>query len=333
MVAAQAFQQQIIGWIPRHPPLVLKKKSSRANSTCILTSGFRDNNKTCLFMADRAESSSSSSSSSCATSSEDTNDQDVSIVKIPDLNDIQKRMISADFDWNGFMNISLLIIVSVAALSKLATVDAGLMRGWTPAEMAMRIPIDNWNGYSAVLEDAPVSTKAITSATVYAIGDIVSQRTEGKEMGELDRLRIVRSLLAGLIGHGPLSHIWYDVSENLFDQVLHWTEWWSFLPKVALDQLTWGPFWNNCYILLLGIMKFDSLEKIWSEMKSTTVPLILSGLKLWVPVHCITYGLIPVENRLLWVDLMEIIWVTILASTAAAASQADPKTAAEPSSS
>lgn len=32
--------------------------------------------------------------------------------------------------------------------------------------------------------------------------------------------------------------------------------------------------------------------------------------------HCITYGLIPVENRLLWVDFVEILWVTILATQA-----------------
>lgn len=227
---------------------------------------------------------------------------------------------TTNLDWNGFLNTALLVGISVACLSKLATVDAGLMRGWTPAEMAMRIPIDNWNGYSSVLEAAPLSTKAITSATVYTIGDIVSQRTEGKEMGDLDRMRILRSLIAGLVGHGPLSHVWYDWSEGIFTDVLHLTEWWSFIPKVAVDQTTWGPFWNNVYILMLGVMKFDSLEKIWSEMKATTVPLIVSGLKLWVPVHCVTYGLIPVENRLLWVDLMEIIWVTILATTAAQAS-------------
>lgn len=46
------------------------------------------------------------------------------------------------------------------------------------------------------------------------------------------------------------------------------------------------------------------------------MPLVLEGLKLWPFVHCITYGLIPVENRLLWVDAVEIVWVTILASQA-----------------
>ena len=36
-----------------------------------------------------------------------------------------------------------------------------------------------------------------------------------------------------------------------------------------------------------------------------------------------TYGLIPVENRLLWVDAVEIIWVTILATQAAALADND----------
>ena len=114
------------------------------------------------------------------------------------------------------------------------------------------------------------------------------------------------------------------IHRSFFNNVLHFTEWWSFAPKILLDQTTWGPIWNNSYILLLGLMKADSMQNIWKDMKTSTVPLIASGLKLWVPVHCITYGLIPVENRLLWVDLVEIVWVTILASQAAAASGERP---------
>jgi len=68
-------------------------------------------------------------------------------------------------------------------------------------------------------------------------------------------------------------------------------------------------------------MKLESIDKIWGDMKRTTIPLIVSGLKLWPLAHCITYGLIPVENRLLWVDLVEIVWVTILATQAAQGSE------------
>jgi len=228
---------------------------------------------------------------------------------------------AVEYDWNGVINASVLLIVSLVVLSKFSLVDQGMMRGWTAAEMAVRIPVDNWNSYESVLHAAPVSTKAVTSATVYSIGDIIAQTTEGKNMNSMDRMRILRSLIAGLIGHGPLSHVWYDWSEEFFTNVMHLTDqWWAFFPKVAIDQLTWGPFWNNCYILLLGVMQFRDPKLIWKEIKETTVPLIVSGLKLWPLAHSITYGVIPVENRLLWVDLVEIIWVTILASAAAGAS-------------
>lgn len=191
----------------------------------------------------------------------------------------------------------------------------------TVQQIASRIPLEAWDSYESVLSESPIATKAATSATVYTIGDIVSQRTEGVTLGQLDRGRVLRSLIAGLIGHGPLSHYWYNLLDDFYENVLHVTEWWAFAPKVLTDQATWGPFWNNTYILLLGIMKLESFENIWADVKRTTIPLIISGLKFWVPIHSVTYGLIPVENRLLWVDIVEIAWVTILATQAASSSR------------
>lgn len=63
-------------------------------------------------------------------------------------------------------------------------------------------------------------------------------------------------------------------------------------------------------------MQLQTPSQIWADIKRTTIPLIISGLKLWPFVHCITYGVIPLENRLLWVDAVEIIWVMILANQA-----------------
>ena len=41
---------------------------------------------------------------------------------------------------------------------------------------------------------------------------------------------------------------------------------------------------------------------------------VQAGWKLWPFAHLITYGVIPVEQRLLWVDCVELIWVTILST-------------------
>lgn len=223
--------------------------------------------------------------------------------------------INQSFDINAAINICIIVFAIVAVgqniLSAVPMVD---MRGWTGEEQMIRLAQTNWERYSDILQHSPIQTKALTSATVYTIGDFISQKAEGISMGEIDRPRILRSLLAGLIGHGPMSHYWYNICDNLFENILHMTEWWSFFPKVMVDQTTWGPFWNNTYILLLGLMKMDKLENIWEEMKRTTIPLIVSGFKLWPLAHCVTYGLVPVENRLLWVDIVEIAWVFILAT-------------------
>ena len=177
-----------------------------------------------------------------------------------------------------------------------------------------------WQSYNHVLATHPVVTKAVTSAVVYSLGDAIAQKSEKGGTAELDVARILRSGLAGGLGHGPLSHVWYNLSEDFFNNVVHWTAWWSFLPKIVVDQTVWGPLWTMLYIILLGSMKQEPLEKMVGDVKSSTIPLVLDGLKLWPLAHCVTYGLIPVENRLLWVDLVEIAWVTILANKAASLS-------------
>ncbi|KAL3816155.1 hypothetical protein ACHAXA_001642 [Cyclostephanos tholiformis] len=218
---------------------------------------------------------------------------------------------------DAFINSAILLLIALFVLERVISVEFGITRGWSPYEIAQRLPLDNWASYSRLLDASPVRTKAITSATVYALGDVLSQRSAGASMGELDRWRVMRSLIAGLIGHGPMSHLWYDLSEDFFDDVLRMDRaWWDFVPRVILDQAVFGPIWNNTYVLLLGIMQFHKPRRIWDDMRRTTIPLILSGLKLWPFVHIVTYGLVPIENRLLWVDAVEIVWVTILASTA-----------------
>eukprot|EP00984_Skeletonema_dohrnii_P002981 scaffold1010_cov117-Skeletonema_dohrnii-CCMP3373.AAC.12 len=255
-----------------------------------------------------------------------------SVTSAEESQSIQLRSVDKD----ALINTSIFIIAIATVVTTVLSVDVGITRGWTAEEIALRIPLDNWRSYTNILSMAPIETKeslffesnsssssyvslitqAVTSATVYTIGDIIAQKTEGLDIGKLDRGRILRSALAGLIGHGPMSHVWYHVSEDFFDNILHLHAWWDFVPKVVVDQLVFGPIWNNSYILLLGIMQLQKPGQIFGDMKRSTIPLLISGLKLWPFVHCITYGLIPVENRLLWVDLVEILWVTILANQA-----------------
>lgn len=187
-----------------------------------------------------------------------------------------------------------------------------------PSTLA-HLPSLAWDSYQSVLARHPIATKAGTSAFVYALGDILAQTSAaGKDSSEqkLDVSRVLKSLVAGGVGHGPLSHVWYNVSEEFFHNIVHWTAWWSFMPKIVVDQFVWGPIWTTIYLGMIGMMNRDSSKDIQQSVQTNLWPLIVDGLKLWPLAHCVTYGLIPVENRLLWVDLVEIVWVSILANAA-----------------
>ena len=92
-----------------------------------------------------------------------------------------------------------------------------ISRGWTAGEVILRIPVDNWLAYTSVLRDNPVLVKACTSGIVYTLGDWTAQTFEGTALESIKRDRVARSAVAGLLLHGPLSHVWYDLCERMFD--------------------------------------------------------------------------------------------------------------------
>jgi protein Mpv17 len=137
---------------------------------------------------------------------------------------------------------------------------------------------------------------------------LVLQCVEGKPVLEFSRVRLLRSGLVGFCLHGSLSHYYYYVCEYLFP----YNGWWVVPLKVAFDQTIWSAIWNSIYYVTLGLLRLESPARIWKDLTATFFPLLTAGWKLWPFAHLVTYGLVPVEQRLLWVDCVEIVWVTIL---------------------
>jgi hypothetical protein len=52
----------------------------------------------------------------------------------------------------------------------------------------------------------PILCKACTSGFVYFVGDVLPQHSEGTLIEDMDRMRAVRSLTAGFVGHETLQN-------------------------------------------------------------------------------------------------------------------------------
>lgn len=208
------------------------------------------------------------------------------------------------------INAGIVLAAGAFALSRLFTIDQEYWHGWTVYEILRYAPQHNWSAYEEALKTNPVFAKMIISGVVYSVGDWIAQCVEGKPLFDFDRTRMFRSGLVGFTLHGSLSHYYYQLCEELFP----FQGWWVVPVKVAFDQTVWSAIWNSIYFTVLGCLRLESPASIYRELKATFVPMLTAGWKLWPFAHLITYGVIPVEQRLLWVDCVELIWVTILST-------------------
>ncbi|KAJ9170993.1 hypothetical protein P3X46_019048 [Hevea brasiliensis] len=183
--------------------------------------------------------------------------------------------------------------------------------GWTFYEVLRYAPEHNWIAYEQALKTNPVLAKMAISGIVYSIGDWIAQCYEGKPHFGFNRTRMFRSGLVGFTLHGSLSNYCYQFCEALFP----FEDWWLVPAEVAFDQTVWAAVWNSIYFTVLGFLRLESPANIFSELTATFWPTLTAGWKLWPFAHLITYGVILVEQRFLWVDHVELIWVAILSSS------------------
>lgn len=208
------------------------------------------------------------------------------------------------------INATIVLAAGTFGITKLLTIDYDYWHGWTIFEILRYAPQHNWSAYEEALKENPLLAKMMISGVVYSIGDWIAQCCEGKPLLEFDRTRMFRSGLVGFTLHGSLSHYYYYFCEALFP----FQDWWVVPVKVAFDQTAWSAIWNSIYYMVIGLLRFESPVTIFSELRATFWPMLTAGWKLWPFAHIITYGVVPVEQRLLWVDCVELIWVTILST-------------------
>lgn len=212
------------------------------------------------------------------------------------------------------LNSVVLFLFAAFAAFKLATVDGDIARGWTWYEILIRAPGDNFYRYEATVSENPIITKALTSCVAYGLGDLTAQVFLGKDLETIDLKRTARSATAGLLVHGPLCHYWIELMQTYLDFN---GAWWNFVPKVIADQTVWSIFLNAAYSTMIMSLQGMSPQKVWTEVKSTAWPALTSSWRFWPLIHCVSFStFIPTDLKLLFIDCMEIIWVTILSTVA-----------------
>jgi protein Mpv17 len=238
----------------------------------------------------------------------------------PQLSTSQKRIL------NGLVLSGLVVSTlyhlthtQVEALVALWEYDLGQLEGevtklGVAADVLMRLPLDALHSYESLVPTNPIFYKACTSGVAYALGDFVSQVVQGNRLEDIDLPRSMRSGAAGFIGHGPLCHYWLTFMESYLDFN---GAWWATGIKVTADLTVWSIFLCASYSFLIGMLELRDPRDVWKDVKATTWPALKSAWRFWPFVHTISFShAVPMDLKLLWVDAMEVVWVTILSKVA-----------------
>jgi len=204
-------------------------------------------------------------------------------------------------------NLAVLGLVIAYVVWQFSTVDMNIWRGWSIEEKLFRLVPANWNAYEEALAREPLFVKSVLTGATYFIGDWIAQSVENKGKNRdpllIDRWRLLRNTVLGFVLLGPIAHYYYDWNAS-------WPFPWFF--KLFIDQTSYVPFHNTIYFMSLELLAGKRIGEAWKDYKGKFWDFLFAGWRLWPWVNILTYTIIPIRHRLLWVDSLEIVYAAIL---------------------
>lgn len=188
--------------------------------------------------------------------------------------------------------------------------------------------------YDGWLHRCPLLTKATTSAMLFGTGDRIAQRIEAhyeedSEASDIEAktadsdgaaegfvsptvARTMRMMAWGAFIHTPLMHTWY----NTVDRVVKGRGMTAVLKKVVADMIFVAPqmpiwFFTSTQ-LMEGVPFRDALDVAIIKTPAT----VAANYSLWPMTNIITFGVVPLEYRLLFVNVVSLGWSAYLSERA-----------------
>ncbi|CAN0061503.1 unnamed protein product [Ascophyllum nodosum] len=163
-----------------------------------------------------------------------------------------------------------------------------------------------WDAYNNQLSATPVLVKACTSLVGFSIGDFLAQKGTSKDKFSYERL--ARMAAFGFLFHGTISHFFY----NALDNTLPGTAAVTVIQKVIIDQLMWAPIFTLIFFTWIGVTSGASPNEIATKIKNDLVSGVVGSWTVWPLAHTINFKYVPTEQRLLYINSIQIFYNVFL---------------------
>jgi hypothetical protein len=175
------------------------------------------------------------------------------------------------------------------------------------------LPAQNLAALEHQLANHPYRTAAFMTGIAYGLADWTAQTCSGRGPFGFSKTRLLRCTFVGAILLSPIAHTYYHWQDFFIPATLGW---WASPVKLLLDQLAYASVYNCIFLVAIGALRLDSPRRIVEDVKRNFKPMMFANWKLWPFVHLLTYTVIPTRFKLLWVDVVEVVWITYLSLVA-----------------
>lgn len=175
--------------------------------------------------------------------------------------------------------------------------------------------------YDTWLRDSPLLTKGVTSAILFGVGDRVAQRIEGAETDDSaakdspDRhglKRTARMMVWGGLLFAPIGHAWY----NFLEKAVRGKSMAAVAKKIAADQLIFSPPLALAFFTYAGCSEGKPPRDTMETALAKLPPTLAVNWTVWPLVHVCTFGFVPLEYRILFINVVNIGWSAFLSRMA-----------------
>ncbi|XP_002967587.2 peroxisomal membrane protein 2 [Selaginella moellendorffii] len=161
-------------------------------------------------------------------------------------------------------------------------------------------PVLAW--YMKLLEERPVTTKAVTAAILTFMGDLFTQLVIEKS-GGIDIKRIVVITSLGLMLVGPTLHFWYlTLSKVVKIGGVKGTG-----IRLFLDQLFFSPLFIGVFFICLLTLEGRPSD-IGPKLSRDWPSAVITNWKLWVPFQFINFMFVPQKLQVGFSNIIALVW-------------------------
>lgn len=160
--------------------------------------------------------------------------------------------------------------------------------------------------YLSLLEAYPVWTKAVTSALLTFVGDLICQVVIDR-VPSLDLKRVSLFTFLGLVLVGPTLHFWYLYLSKLVTMTGASG---AFL-RLIVDQFLFAPAFIGVFLSALVTLEgrpSQVLPKLQQEWMSS----IIANWQLWIPFQFLNFRFVPQQFQVLAANFIALVWNVIL---------------------